>query len=147
MERLQEQLNAPGNPIVCPAVFVVRDGKFLTGLRHYDAAAWRKCSVWTTPGGRSAEGETVEAALRRETAEETGITDLKLIDYLGTVPGGKSGDFVPIFVGETGGEPKLMEPEKFSEWRWCRPEDVPGEFVNPRALALFKSWLTQNPNR
>lgn len=40
--------------------------------------------AWLFPKGQVEEGETDEAAARREIAEETGLTDLELIDDLGS---------------------------------------------------------------
>ena len=138
---LLEQLATHGAKTTCPAVAIIRDGKMLIGLRHYTPEKFKKISLWTVPGGRCDDGETVETALRRETVEETGIEDLKIIDYLGDVPGAKEGDVVPLFIGATDKEPRLMEPEKFSEWKWCGLNDIPENFINHAALVLIKEYL------
>ncbi len=115
---MQEQLKKIGNKTLCPIAVIVRNGKMLMGHRHYTPDKWKKISVWTVPGGRCDDGEKVEDTLRREVQEETGITDLQILEFLGEVSGAKEGDIVPIFACNTSEEPTLMEPEKFSEWRW-----------------------------
>jgi len=119
-------------------VFIVRNNKLLIGLRNYTADKWKEISVWTAPGGRCDEGDTLEKTVRRETKEEVGITDLKITDYLGTVPGAKEGDILFVFKGESDQEQKLMEPEKFSEWKWCDLNEIPENFINPKSLELLK---------
>lgn len=133
-----EKLSQKGGPTVCPAAFIVRKDLILIGLRHYTPDKFKKIDLWTTPGGRSEPDETIEQTLRRETAEEAGITDMTIEDYLGDVAGAKAGDTVPIFICRSAQEPRLMEPDKFSEWRWSRIEDVPANFINPEALVMVK---------
>ncbi len=137
MNNLQEYLNKVGTNKMAAVVFVIRDNKILIGLRNYTADKWKEISVWTAPGGRCDESDTLEQTVKRETQEEVGITDLKISDYLGTVPGAKEGDILFVFKGETSQEPKLMEPEKFSEWKWCDLNEIPENFINPKSLELL----------
>ena len=120
-----------------PVAFIIREGKMLIGLRHYTPDKWKNISVWTAPAGRCEDGETIEVALRREVYEEVGINDLRLINYLGSVPGVKEGDTLFVFQAATNQEPKLMEPEKFSEWKWCLLSEIPSNFINPKSLELI----------
>jgi len=138
MAKLEEHLKKVGTNKMAPVVFIVKENKLLIGLRNYTPDKWKTTSVWTIPGGRCDDGETLEKTLRRETAEEVGITNLSITDYLGTVPGAKEGDVVFVFKGETNQEPKLMEPEKFSEWKWCPLSEIPNNFINPPSLKLIK---------
>lgn len=86
--------------------------------------------------------------------EETGISDLQILGYIEEVPGAKEGDSVPLFYGKTEQEFKLMEPEKFSEWRWVKISDylagAPGNFINGEAHKIitlyFQEMLGINPN-
>lgn len=121
-----------------PVAFIFKNNKLLIGLRNYTPDKWKKISVWTAPGGRCDDCETLETTLRREVEEEVGINDLKITKYLGNVPGAKEGDIVFVFKAETSQEPKLMEPTKFSEWRWCAVSEIPSNFINPNALKLIK---------
>ena len=75
--------------------------------------------------------------MEKELFEEVGIDDLIITKYLGSVPGAKEGDIVFVFRAETSQEPKLMEPEKFSEWKWCKISEIPSNFINPEALKLI----------
>lgn len=135
-----------GNEVTCPAAFILKDSKVLVGHRHYTSEKWKTVSVWTVPGGRGDVGETVERTLRREIAEETGITELAILAYVQDIPGAKEGDIVPVFLCETAQEPTLMEPEKFSEWRWVPLADfaagAPGDFINPAARALVVDFIS-----
>lgn len=61
-------------------VVIVRDEK---GVRHYLLLQYGKRKGggfhWDFPKGHLEKGETTEAAIRREVAEETGITDLEFV--------------------------------------------------------------------
>ena len=117
---------------------IFKNNKVLIGLRNYTPDKWKDISVWTIPGGRCDGHETLETTLRREVLEEVGIDDLKITGFLGSVPGAKDGDTVFIFRVETRQEPRLMEPEKFSEWTWCPPSEIPDNFITPAALKLIR---------
>ncbi len=123
---------------ICTAGIFVRDGKVLLGLRNYEAKHYRDGDFWTTPGGRCDEGESVETTLRREVEEEIGIKNFTIKEEVGVVPGAKEGDEVHVFVCETEEEPTLMEPEKFTEWRWFEPLAIPDNFINLHILKLIQ---------
>lgn len=142
-----EQLQTLGTPKDCPVIALFNTkGEMLVGLRHYTPDKWKTVSVWTIPGGRSDDGDTLEKTLRRETAEEVGITEFQIINFLGTVPGAKKGDIVHVFIGNTTQKVKLMEPEKFSEWTWMKPESIPDNFINPKVLELIKKYTNEQFN-
>jgi 8-oxo-dGTP diphosphatase len=134
-----EKLNELGNSSTAVVVAILRDRKLLVGLRNYR----HDLSVWTMPGGRCNEGETIEQALRRETAEEVGIIDLDIFGFVGKIPGAHEGDTLYIFAGSTIQEPKLMEPEKFSEWRWFGLDEMPNNFINQKSLELVRDFINK----
>lgn len=138
---MENQLSKIGDKTTCPVAVIVRNGKVLMGLRHYTPDKWKTISVWTIPGGRYDSGETLETTLRREVEEETGINDLEILKYLGEVPGSKSGDIVPLFICNSKQEARLIEPEKFSEWRWFSEKEFPENFINSVALELIKKYI------
>lgn len=142
---MKNELIKKGDGITCPIAVIVKDGKILTGHRHYTPDKWKKISVWTIPGGRSDIGETIEQTLRREVTEEVNITDLEILDFIGEVPGAKDGDVVLMFYCITKQEAKLMEPEKFSEWKWVPIQDyIAGEAYsgfNPPARQMITNYL------
>jgi len=126
-----------GNKNICTSAVIIRDYKILLGLRHYTPDKWKYISVWTTPGGRCEEGETIEDNLRRETFEETGIIHLKIIKFLGKVSAVKEGDTLYVFYCTTNQKAKLCEPDKFSKWEWFDIDKIPKDFINPRLLPLI----------
>lgn len=138
METLQQKLQEIGRESLAAAAVFEKDGKMLCGLRHYTPDKWRKVSVWTIPGGRCDAGETIEATLRREVEEEVGFKDFKIEEFMGEFTGAKEGDTVYSFKCATNEEPRLMEPEKFSEWRWFVLSEIPANFINPSILDFFE---------
>lgn len=136
---LQDKLSKIGNETTCPVAIMVRDGKILTGLRNYTKDKWKDVSVWTIPGGRCDADESVEQTLRREAYEEVGIIEFEVEDFIGEVPGAKDGDTVLIFFCTTHEDEKLMEPEKFSEWRWITKE----EYINNEEYSGFNPIARQ----
>lgn len=138
---MKEILSTLGNAQICPVGLFVDDKKILLGFRHYTAGKWKSISVWTVPGGRCEEGELVEDTLRREVSEEIGITDFKILNYLGEIPGAKEGDRVLLFSCATTQVPRLMEPNKFSEWRWFGVKEIPENIINPLAIPVIIDLL------
>jgi len=142
-----KQLQKIGSPITCPVAIIMRDRKILIGHRHYTPDKWKKISVWTCPGGRCDSRESIETTLRREIEEETGITNIKIHDYIGEVAGAKKGDLVPVFFCTTNQEAKLIEPHKFSEWQWISFEDfangLPNNFINEDVRIIVIKFLSK----
>ena len=147
----QTQLKRIGNPTICPAAAIIRNGCILLGFRNYTPDKWKTISVWTSPGGRCDEGETVETTLRREVKEETDIDDLKIIDFIDETPGAKKGDIVPIFYATTEQDFRLMEPAKFSEWKWVPIAEyllgAPYNKMNPASHKLISGYITAKIRR
>ena len=147
MNELEKQLSRIGNKTLCPTAVIVRDKKVLMGLRHYTPDKWKNISVWTCPGGRCDDGESIKATLVREVYEETGIDDLKITGYLGEVLGVKEGDFVPMFLCETNQDARLMEPNKFSEWKYFDLNEFPDNYINNDARLVIQSFFEDGKNR
>jgi 8-oxo-dGTP pyrophosphatase MutT (NUDIX family) len=145
---LEDKLNQIGNKDICATAIVIKNGSILSGLRHYTPNKWKVVSVWTTPGGRCDDGETLEQTLRREILEEVNIGELDIVEFLGEVPGAKDGDSVYVFVCRTNEDPTLMEPEKFSEWKWVPVgEYVKGEpwnIMNPEMHRMIRKYFEQS---
>lgn len=116
----------------------MRDGKVLLGLRNYKTKQFKNADFWTTPGGRCDEGEDVETTLRREVLEEIGVNNFEIKEKFGSVPGAKEGDEVHVFLCDTKEEAKLMEPEKFTEWKWFFPNEIPKNFLNQDILKMIQ---------
>ncbi len=138
---LEQALTIPGDGVHCTAAVVFNDeGKVLLGLRHYKKK-WEgelvSNSLWTTPGGRTDEGETVGDCLIRESLEETGLK-VTPVEYLGELPAAREIDTLHVFRCMCEGEPRLMEPEKFETWKWFAIDEIPENFINPHLRKLLE---------
>jgi len=97
---------------------------------------------WCFPGGMLEFGESILEAAIRETKEEAGleISDLKLIAV--TEKGrdmeitGKHYVTIGFKAGKYKGEPRLMEPDKFTEWHWFGLDNLPEKMMQATELMI-----------
>lgn len=66
------------------AYVVQVDGRLLVNVHADEERPWEQSGL-QVPGGGVAPGESPEAAVLREVAEETGLTDVRVVRYLGAM--------------------------------------------------------------
>ena len=76
-ERMRESSRMDAGAQGAVGVYVIKDGKILTGIRGEGDGQYLLCG----PGGHIEEGETPGQAAIRETQEEFGITPMELIPF------------------------------------------------------------------
>lgn len=123
---------------------LLKEGKVLLGKRHSDAARadseLHGEGTWTMPGGKLHFHEELEGAAYREVLEETGVKinqkKLKMISVANDIV--KDAHFVTIgFLCEDfQGEPKVMEPDEITEWRWFDLDKLPHPIFFPSRKIL-----------
>ena len=119
---------------LCVFAFIKKDNKVLMGLREYIPGN----PVWTYPGGRGSVNETMIDTLKREIKEEIGISKINFIKVVGQKDGVKDGDKVYFVECEIFEEPKLMEPQKFKEWKWFPINNLPKNLIDPNDIKFIK---------
>jgi 8-oxo-dGTP diphosphatase len=133
-------------PRVGVGVMVFKDGKVLLGKRNDNA---EKASselhgegTWTMPGGKLDFGETLKEAACREAMEETGIklNKLELISVADEILTDKHFVTVGFLCEDFDVDPRVMEPEEITEWRWFDLNDLP-EKVFPPSAKIIKNFL------
>ena len=113
-------------------------GEVLCGLRHGSHGA----GEWSFPGGKLENGETLFGSAKRETKEECNleVDDFEIISldddmkYLKT--DGKQFFVIGLKAINWKGEVKLVEPEKFSEWRWLKLDNLPEKLFGGTKLMI-----------
>lgn len=121
------------NDQLCFFALIRKDNKILMGLREYQKGK----PVWTYPGGRSDVNETVQETLKREVLEEIGISNVTLRKVVGQKAGVKTGDQVYFVECEISGEPKLMEPDKFIDWKWFEINNLPDNLIDEKDRSII----------
>ncbi|MDB5265261.1 MAG: hydrolase [Parcubacteria group bacterium] len=90
---------------------------------------------WLLPKGHVEEGETDEEAARREIAEETGLTDLELLDDLGEFTRLPSDTFeektVKMFLFAAPPHALLAPTLEIKEARWVPYRELPETLGSP----------------
>ncbi|WP_346935712.1 NUDIX domain-containing protein [Clostridium sp.] len=92
--------------------------------------------------GHVDEGETAKMAVVRECAEELGIDvkikDLSFVHLSHRVSnnGGRTYYDIYFVVNKYHGIPKIIEPDKCSELRWFKIDDLPNEIIDIRKIVL-----------
>ncbi len=135
-------------PKVGVGIMVLKNNKVLLGKRHDDA---EKASsdlhgegTWTMPGGKLDFHETLINGAIRELGEEIGVNLKKEDLSLLTVQDDMVPDNHYVTVGfickNFADEPKVMEPDEITEWRWFDFNSLP-EKVYPPSAKMIKAYL------
>ncbi len=131
------------------AVLIRKGSAVLVGRRRDEQGKSRGHGTWALPGGHLEYMESVETCARREVLEETGldIVDIRQGPYVNNVFSEDNRHYVTLFVTaepyDFNAEPRVMEPEKCFEWRWCFRQDVPQPLFPPLENYL-KQHATSN---
>jgi 8-oxo-dGTP diphosphatase len=94
--------------------------------------------------GHVEKGESVFAAAAREAVEEVGVRDVELTPLCAMHRTGATGlpidERVDYFFAATSwsGEPRILEPDKCADLRWCRLHDLPAPVV-PHELKVLEA--------
>lgn len=135
-------------PKVGVGIMILRDNKVLLGKRHDDA---EKASsdlhgegTWTMPGGKLDFQETLINGVAREVFEETGIkidkSKTKIISVSDEIVPDNHYTTVGFLCQNFKGEPKIMEPEEITEWKWYNLDNLPEKVFLPSAK-MIKAYL------
>jgi 8-oxo-dGTP diphosphatase len=129
-------------------IMILRDNKVLLGKRHDDPVKADSLlhgeGTWTFPGGKLHFGEELKEAALREVLEETGITltkeQIRAISVTNDIV--HDAHFVTIgFLCENCEQnPKVMEPDEITEWRWFDLNELPAKVYFP-SLKIIKNYL------
>ncbi len=139
-----------GRFVVVPAayVYLLREGdagtEVLLQLRQgtpYMDGHWAAAAA-----GHVEKGETAYDAARREAVEEIGVEDLELT-FVTSMQRTRSAEPIDeridffFTAGAWSGEPRIVEPTKCAELRWCRLDALPDPVV-PHERAVLEALRT-----
>ncbi len=126
-------------PGVGVGVMILKDTKVLLGQRHIDPqkadSELHGEGSWTMPGGKLHFKESLEGAAFREVFEETGIKiskdKIKIISITNDIA--KDAHFVTVgfLCKDFEGEPRVMEPDEITEWKWFELNNLPSSIFFP----------------
>jgi methyltransferase of FxLD system len=138
--QVREPSDHRSRSIVGAHLVLVRDGTVLLGRRHPGSAF--APSTWHLPAGHREQGESALACTVREAAEETGLIiaegDLRLVHTVDLLDVGSTIPRVQLFfsASQWEGEPRVLEPDRCTEWRWWPLNALPAQLVDYTRTAL-----------
>lgn len=138
-------------PRIGIGIFVIKDGKFLMGLRKGSHGK----GSWCVPGGHLEFGETIEMASEREVFEEVNIkiTNIRFAGVTNDIFEDENKHYITIWMLSDwkSGKEKIMEPDKFSDIAWYNFDSLPkplflpwNQLFDSDFLKDIKKSLTQN---
>ena len=97
---------------------------------------------WTLPGGTPEVGETAKETLKRELMEETGIklNSTKVIAINNDMVENAHFVTIGLLCEDFEGEPKVMEPEEITEWKWFDLNNLPKPMFFP-CVKIINNFL------
>jgi 8-oxo-dGTP diphosphatase len=129
-------------------VMVLRDNKVLLGKRHPNpekaSSELHGEGMYTFPGGKIHFGEKIQEAARREVEEEIGIVpkNLRIVSVTNEIRNDAHFVTIGFLCEEFEGEPKVMEPEEITEWRWFPIDNLPNP-IFPPSLKLLQNYINK----
>jgi len=123
-------------------ILILQNSKILLGHRHEDpekaSSLLNGAGTWTMPGGKLEFGESFEEGAKREALEETGLKLNRVNVICVSNDMVETAHFVTIglFCDDFEGEPKVMEPDEITEWRWFDLNNLPSPIYFPSARVL-----------
>ncbi len=122
----------------------------LLGKRHNDPekadSELHGEGTWTMPGGKLHFKEEFKDAALRETLEETGIeidkNKLEIISVTNDMVSDNHFVTIGFLCRNFKGEPKVMEPDEITEWKWFDLDDLPSPIFSPSGK-IIKNYLTR----
>ena len=129
-------------------IIIIKDGKVLLGRRTEDRSKGTSElhgeGTWTLPGGKLHFHESFEAAAAREIFEETGIrtNTFDIISITNDMVPDKHFVTIGLLCRGFEGEPRVMEPEEITEWRWFDFDELPKPIFFP-SEKLIKNYLAK----
>ena len=118
-------------------IMILKNGKVLLGKRNEDpekaSSLLHGEGTFTCPGGKLDFGERIVDAARREVMEETGINakDLQVISVTNEIVPDAHFVTIGFLCKNFAGEPKVMEPEEITEWKWFSLDQLPKPLFVP----------------
>ena len=118
-------------PMVGIGVLINKKGSILLGKRinvHGEG-------TWSPPGGHLEFGESPIICAKREVLEECGVTANNWRDgaYTNDMFEVENKHYITIFVlaDWVSKDPKILEPDKCSEWKWFDKNNLPNKLFLP----------------
>jgi len=142
-------------PLIGVGVVIWRGQQILLGKRPGKRPGKRSShsdeSVWQFPGGHLEADESVTGCAAREVKEETGliVQEFRHLGYTEKTFTVADKQYMTLLVSceYTGGEARVMEPGKCTQWRWfdyrMLPQQMPGPLFEP--IEIFMSQLDASP--
>lgn len=138
-----------GRPGAGICMIIYKDGKVLLGKRHDDPvkadSELKGEGTWTIPGGKLDFGDDLIGAAKRETKEECDLDvhDAELISLTNDIKDDRHFVTVGFLAKSFSGEPKVMEPDEITEWRWFDINSLPSPIFFPAEKAI-KNFLAKD---
>lgn len=131
-------------------VMILKSGMVLLGKRHDDpekaSSLLHGEGTWTMPCGKLHFGDSFEEATCREILEETGVKvdkeKLKIISLANDIV--KDAHFITVglLCEDFEGEPKVMEPDEITEWKWFSLDNLPSPIFFP-SKKIINNYLSK----
>lgn len=129
----REQLGSPEIPHLAVAVAIINPDNKILLMKRVDYGNGHGLD-WVYPGGTVEEGESLDAAARRETMEEAGISLdpernslFPLANYI-TAPDAFSARYdLLVYVTRYHADqpqPQVASPDEMTDWGWFDPKEV-----------------------